>query len=129
MSTRILSQITLAAAVLAFAQEAWPAPVMNLNAPGAENVTIYPDHLDKSLYYIAPTRMLLNRDEAGVPVFRFMEEAHFLSKKAVIQSELVPSFSQKDIELAQTRIRALNASARFAALPFLDSQVVFGDAL
>ena len=108
---------------------AYAAPVLNANAPGATTITAFPDNVDKNLYYVAPTVMTLAHDEHGVPLFSYMEEQHAFTRKAVVQTTMVPSYNKTEYDAAIAQIKAANPNAKFTALPFVDSQVKFGDVL
>lgn len=109
--------------------QAFALPVMNLNSPGAESITVFPDHKDKDLYYLAPVVMTTAKDENGIPVFSYMEYVHWLSTRAVVQTTMKPAFNQAEINRAKDQIRKVNPNAKFNALPFTRSLVIFGDIL
>jgi hypothetical protein len=108
---------------------AFAAPVLNKNAPGAVEITAYPDSVDPDLFYVAPTVMLVAHDEHGVPLFSYLEEDHAFTKKAVVQATMVPSYNETDLAKAEGLIKANHPNAKFTALPFVNSSVRFGDVL
>lgn len=108
---------------------AFALPVMNANTPGAEFVTVFPDHADPNLYYTAPTVFTVSKNEAGVPNFSYIEYLTSGYRRAFIQTTLRPSFSYSDMEKAKQNIVAFNPSARFTALPFESASVSFTDFL
>lgn len=104
---------------------AFALPVLNKNTPGAEDVTVFPDHADPNLYYLAPTVFVVSKTEQGVPNFSYMEFRTNGTKHAIVQSTLKPSFSYASLEAAKVRIRGINPNAQFTALPFEKSEVNF----
>jgi hypothetical protein len=106
-------------------QSAWALPVLNRNTAGAENLTIFPDHLDPNLYYLAPTVVVVSKQESGIPNFSYMEFRVNGVRHALVQTTLKPDFSYQQIEAAKARIRQINPNAQFTALPFENSAVNF----
>lgn len=104
-------------------------PVLNANTPGAETVTVFPDHADPNLYYTAPTVFTVSKNEAGVPNFSYIEYLTSGYRRAFIQATLRPNFTYSEMEKAKQNILAINPAARFTALPFEKASVSFTDSL
>ena len=105
-------------------------PVLNMNTPGAEMVTVFPDHQNKSLYYLAPTVYVVAKDANNLPSFSYMEyRSSSGSRRAVLQATLRPDFTYAMIEAAKAEIRKSNPQAQFTALAFEDTRVEFTDSL
>lgn len=121
--------ITLAALLSFAAPAAFALPVLNKNTPGAETVTVFPDHSDPNLYYTAPTVFTISKNEAGVPNFSYIEYLTGGYRRAFIQATLRPNFTYSEMEKAKQNILAINPSARFTALPFEKASVSFTDSL
>lgn len=125
-----MKKLILSVFILCISINAMALPVLNANTPGAEAVTIFPDHADKNLYYLAPTVFVVSKNETGVPNFSYLEfHPHIFTTHAIIQATLRPDFTYEGIEQAKRGILAKNPAARFAALPFDDSSVEFADSL
>lgn len=114
---------------LASAGSAMALPVLNKNTPGAETVTVFPDHSDPNLYYTAPTVFTISKNEAGVPNFSYIEYLTNGYRRAFIQATLRPNFTYSEMEKAKQNILAINPAARFTALPFEKASVSFTDSL
>jgi hypothetical protein len=114
---------------LASAGSAMALPVLNANTPGAETVTVFPDHSDPNLYYTAPTVFTVSKNEAGVPNFSYIEYLTSGYRRAFIQATLRPNFTDSEMEKAKQNILAINPAARFTALPFEKASVSFTDSL
>jgi hypothetical protein len=102
-------------------------PIMNRNSPGAEMITVLPDHLDPNLYYLAPTVLVTARHETGIPQFSYHEYKVDGDKHALVQTTMRPAFDEALIRETKARIQGLNPLARFTALPFIETKVVFGE--
>jgi hypothetical protein len=110
---------------LTSATSSYALPVVNKNAPGAENITVFPDHLDPNLYYLAPTVFVISKQESGIPNFSYMEFRANGVRHALVQTTMKPDFTYSQLEIAKNRIREINPKAQFAALPFENSSVNF----
>ena len=75
------------------AGSAFALPVLNANTPGAETVTVFPDHSDPNLYYTAPTVFTISKNEEGIPNFSYMEYLTKGYRRAFIQATLRPNFT------------------------------------
>lgn len=112
------------------AQSVQAMPVLNMNTKGAESVTVFPDHLDRNLHYLAPTVFVVAKDENGRPNFSYLEYRNAQGgRRAILQTTLRPDFSYAEIEKAKNEIRKLNPAAQFTALPFEATSVNFVDSL
>lgn len=123
-----LTTLALALGLLS-TTSAFALPVLNSNTPGAESVTVFPDHADPNLYYTAPTVFTVSKNAAGVPNFSYIEYLTNGYRRAFIQTTLRPNFTYEDMERAKQNILAKNPLARFAALPFESAHVSFLDSL
>lgn len=127
----VLSKLIAAViAVWALGQgrQAWAVPVLNLNASGATEITAHPDHLNPNLFYLAPTVMVVAKDQGGIPQFSYMEYGGFMADKgAIIQATLVPAMDMKKVEIMMEQIRRGNPKAVFTALVYSRSEIVFSD--
>jgi hypothetical protein len=108
---------------------AFALPVLNANTPGAETVTVFPDHENPNLYYMAPTVFVVSKNEAGVPNFSYIEYLTHGYRRAFIQTTLRPDFTYADMEKAKQQILAFNPKAQFTALPFESASVAFSNSL
>ena len=113
--------------VLLSAGSAFALPVLTRNAPGAETITIYPDHLDANLYYIAPTVVTVSKNEHGVPNLSYMEYGSGWRKGAILQFTLRSDFTHQAIGAAKENILRVNPGARFAGLPLSAAAIDFND--
>jgi hypothetical protein len=104
-------------------------PILNMNTPGAENLTVYPDHMNPNLYYLVPTVFVVSRNERGVPNFSYMEYDSGPYDRAVLQTTLRPYFAQGELDGVKARILQMNPQAAFTALPFVDTKVRFDGVL
>ncbi len=131
MKTLVTQLSLLALVATGSALEAQALPVLNLNAAGAQAVTIYPDHQDKNLYYTAPQVMLVAKDDAGAPLFSFLEykEGFFYKTRAIVQLTLRPQFSQKMMNEAMEGVLKHNPNAKFTGIPFVKSNLIFSTSL
>ncbi len=100
-------------------------PVMNMNTPGAMGYTLYPDHENPNLFYIAPNELLVATNSHGVPQFSFAEYWVGNVKEATVQVLMQPSINESAVEQTMTTVRAINPSAQFTSLPFIESNMVF----
>jgi hypothetical protein len=124
MKMRTILSFTVLFAALS-AGQAFALPVLNANTPGAVNVTVFPDHADATLFYLAPTVFVIAKREDGVPNFSYMEYKTNGYRRAIVQTTLRPDFSYDEIEKAKAAILANVPAARFTSLPFEDSKVNF----
>lgn len=123
---RALTALVFTSALLS-AGSAFALPVLTRNAPGAETITIYPDHLDANLYYIAPTVVTVSKNEHGVPNLSYMEYGSGWRKGAVLQFTLRADFTHHAIGVAKETILRANPAARFAGLPLSSAEIDFSD--
>jgi hypothetical protein len=128
MNMKKLIPLTLLA-TLASTGSAFALPVLNANAPGAETVTVFPDHADPNLYYTAPTVFTVSKNEAGVPNFSYVEYLTGGYRRAFVQTTLRPNFTYSEMQKTKQQILAMNPAARFTALPFERARVAFADSL
>ncbi|MGZ3694647.1 MAG: hypothetical protein ACXWQO_10730 [Bdellovibrionota bacterium] len=109
---------------------AFALPVLNASTPGAEMITVFPDHIDKTLHYLAPTVFVVAKDASGIPNFSYMEYVSSSGyRRAILQTTLRPDFTYEAIEKAKSEIRKIQPQAQFAALAFEDTKVSFTDSL
>lgn len=105
-------------------------PVVNLNVSGATTLTVFPDHKDGSIFYVAPNSLMVARDSASVPVFSYLEIASLFKTQAAIQTTIAPYYSNaSELEEVRARIQGVNPQAKFTALPFMESKTVFTETL
>jgi hypothetical protein len=108
---------------------AMAAPVLNENAAINSFVTIYKDHADANLYYIAPQFMGVCLDAAGKPIFSFNEYNRnpFGSKRAVVMMTLCLRQHQSEMKAALEKVKQDNPNAKFAGVAFTSSELVLTD--
>lgn len=108
-------------------------PVMNENVSTSRLVTIYPDHNDLEKFYMAPNVMTIAKDRSDRPQFSYTEykvgKWYKRRTRAVVQMTMKAQYHEDDIAVAIEEIKQRKPNARFATLPFLRSQIIFGDAL
>lgn len=109
--------------------QAWALPVMNLNAPGAELLTVFPDHQDKNLYYLAPAVMTVAQDDRGLPFFSYIEFLDGFVTHAIVQATLRPAYRSDAVNATKESILKSNPNAKFTSIPYSNSKLVFSDAL
>jgi hypothetical protein len=102
---------------------------MNLNVPGANNYSFFPDNENPNLYYQAPNHVEVGSTEEGLPLFSYVEYRVGEVRHATVQTLMVPVHSNEALTTAQDSVRALNPNATFAALPFASSRMTFGNNL
>jgi hypothetical protein len=122
----LLCTLTLLSATLLFGTDAHAVPVLNRSAPAGTNLVVFPDHQDPNLYYVNPTQLRLARNASGVPEFSYFEfkVGSWPSRtEGSIQSLLVPSVDNEQVEAAKDMIRRTNPAAVFAALPFHEAHL------
>lgn len=124
-----------------FASQSWAVPVLNQNmAAEGTFVTIWPDHQNPDHFYFAPNFMKIASDKKGAPKFHFTQYQSgrcgrlggALGKchsKALISTLMVAGFDLDQLNTAQEGIRKIRPNARFSAIPFLSSEVNFGETL
>ncbi len=106
------------------------APVMNMNTPGAQTITLYPDHLDKNLHYIVPSTVMIPKNEQGVPRFQYVEGSNFWgTKKAIISVTLHPQYQAADVEAVRANVLKINPNAQFTVIPFSKSKITIHGSL
>ena len=104
-------------------------PVLNENAAQSGLITIFPDHADPALFYVAPNVLSLCLDEKLVPRFSYQDLRTGGSLNGIVQMTLCARYSQADFDNAKKGILARIPKARFSALPFASSQVKFNTVL
>ncbi len=114
--------------IFALGSTAYAAPILNRGTPAGAGILIYPDHLDKNLYYLNPTSIGMARDEKGVPLFSYTEYFAQISwgapYSAIIQVMMTPTVNSELVQKAQESIKILNPNAVFSALPFHESHII-----
>jgi hypothetical protein len=107
--------------------------VTNLNVPGAEEVTIFPDHRDPNLYYLTPAAMVLaydQRTQPQAPFFIYTELGWRRNQiRAILLAILEPQVDLERVERAKARVLEINPQARFTMVPMSSSRVLFGTIL
>lgn len=126
---------------LLFCSHTWAVPVLNRNmAAEGTFVTIWPDHANPDQFYFAPNFMKISVDAKLVPKFHFTQYqtgrcGRFggalggCKSKALLSTLMVAGFELEQLTIAQNGIRKLRPQARFSAIPFLSSEVNFGETL
>ncbi len=121
--------------------QAWAVPVLNRNmAAEGTFVTIWPDHKDPDHFYFAPNFMKISVDENKTAKFHFTPYTTgscgrlggafgSCKKRALLTTLLTAGYELEQLQLAQAGIRKQRPQARFSAIPFLASEVQFGDSL
>jgi len=109
-------------------------PVMNENASVSRNTTIFPDHADPNVFYIAPNVISLCIDGDKVPRFSYQDLEVRFGTQGIVQMTLCAQYNELDLAAAETALIAKSAAAklpapRFVALPFVSSAVVFDPVL
>jgi hypothetical protein len=105
-------------------------PVMNENVANNGTITIYPDHVDKNRFYVAPNIMMIAKNDKGVPYFSYSEfSTGVFSKAGLIQMTLIPQYTREELEVAKSAILASNKNAEFSGVPFVASQLIFSTSI
>jgi hypothetical protein len=113
---------------LSMNQWAIAAPVLNVNTAGADSITVYPDHIDKNLYYTSPSRVTLAKDDQGVPKFLYYEwRSWWGGENTMVSLNLTANWNQTEVNKVKANILLINPNAKFAALPFASSKLSFKD--
>ncbi len=127
--------------VLLLLTQAWAVPVVNKNmAAEGTFVTIWPDHKDPDHFYFAPNFMKIALDVKSTPKFhyteywkgncgRFGSAVGGCKKRALVTTLLAAGYEMEQLGIAEAGIRKLRPQARFSAIPFLASEVQFGETL
>lgn len=112
------------------------APVLNLNqAAEGTLITIWPDHLDPNHFYFAPNLISLSEDKTGKAKFNVITYKGSCNirrrckRRAMVIAFFKAGYLSEQLALAQTGIRKRYPQARFSAIPFMSSRVVFGKSL
>ncbi|MCO5142930.1 MAG: hypothetical protein M9962_07565 [Oligoflexia bacterium] len=122
-------KILIITVIMLLNANAWALPVLNKNTPGAEDVTVFPDHADPNLFYLAPKAYVISKNDAGIPNFSYFEYRVKGVRHGFIQTTITAKFDTAQLEEAKNRIRAIFPSAQFTALAFDSSSVEFSDTL
>lgn len=119
----------------------WAVPVLNKNmAAEGTLVTIWPDHRDPDQFYFAPNFMQISLDLKKNAKFHLTEyyvgrcgrlgsSIGACKRKALLTTLFVAGFEENQLKTAELGIRKLRPQARFSAIPFLGSEVEFGETL
>ncbi len=103
-------------------------PVLNESVATNSIYTIYPDHQDENLYYISPNYMGIARDEDGIPLFNYTEyKVGWRRYRATAQVILRVNNYEEELSKAKETVLSYNAKARFALIPFYESEILFND--
>ena len=110
-------------------QIASAVPVMNENVSASRTVTIFPDHANPFVFYIAPNQLGVCMDGNNVPQFSYQDVRVRGSVQGLIQMAFCARYTNTDLDAAQAGISARMPGARFAPLPFIASKMIFNKAL
>ena len=104
-------------------------PVMNENASVSQNTTIFPDHADSNVFYIAPNVISLCLDEDKTPRFSYQDFNTKSGPNGIVQMTLCARYHESELAAAKVDLLAKHPLARFVALPFISSRIVFDPVL
>lgn len=106
------------------------APVLNENMAVNTTITVYPDSVNKDLYYYTPQYLGLCSDEKGNIQFAYTEfrpKGLLTSKRGLMISTICMKRYDNEMNAAFAAIRAKNAKAQFVGLPFTATDLKFSD--
>lgn len=109
--------------------QAHAVPVMNENAADSKDVTMFPDHADPKVFYVAPNFLTICEDAQGTPRFSFQDLAVSTGLHALVQMTLCGRYNEEPLNQAKSAVLARVPDARFVALPFVSSRIVFDNVL
>ncbi|RME14617.1 MAG: hypothetical protein D6797_08360, partial [Bdellovibrio sp.] len=94
------------------------------------DITIYPDHQNKNIYYYVPQAMTLTQDANGIPYISYMEyHQSFWEPRALLQMTLTATYNTDLLKEAQKRIKKRRPKAKFIPIMPLQSRMYFGNVL
>ena len=118
------TKIILLSLCLTLTDIALAIPVLNENRASSGNIVIYPDHSDPTHFYIAPSVVTIAKDENGRPNFTYTEvRKNLFQKSGILQMTLTAAYTQKDLDLAKSKILEKIPAAYFSGLPFIQSSL------
>jgi hypothetical protein len=104
-------------------------PVLNENAAVSQECTIFPDHADPTLFYIAPNSLTICLDGRNIPLFLYQDLRTKNGTHGIVQTTFCARYNQPELEASKKALLARNPKARFTALPFVSSQIKFSTTL
>ena len=122
-----ISFALLAACVIS--SQAHAVPVMNENSSVSQNTTIFPDHADPNVFYIAPNVISLCLDQDNTPRFSYQDWNTRAGTNGIVQMTLCARYHDAELAAAKADLLSKHPAARFIALPFTASRISFDTVL
>lgn len=127
---KLLAAVALANGLLsAFADSAQAVPVLNESVSTIRSVTIFPDHADPNLFYIAPSLLGICTDETGAPRFSYQDLKVKTGTHGIVQTVLCAQYRDEELAEAKAFLTGRNPAVRFASMPFISSKIIFNTVL